>query len=38
MATSCIIFGFYIKPQPAVYRKFGYTGCIIFGFYIKPQL
>ena len=33
----CIIFGFYIKPQPFNVTASYPIGCIIFGFYIKPQ-
>ena len=34
---SCIIFGFYIKPQLQDFSCQILLGCIIFGFYIKPQ-
>ena len=33
----CIIFGFYIKPQPHFICTKTSASCIIFGFYIKPQ-
>ena len=34
---SCIIFGFYIKPQRHARTHARAERCIIFGFYIKPQ-
>ena len=36
--SSCIIFGFYIKPQQGRSSTDEDDCCIIFGFYIKPQL
>ena len=35
--TSCILFHFYIKPQPATMHTHAHTRCILFHFYIKPQ-
>ena len=34
----CILFHFYIKPQPLLQLAKGYDCCILFHFYIKPQL
>ena len=34
---SCILFHFYIKPQPEVLVLRPHIGCILFHFYIKPQ-
>ena len=36
-SLSCILFHFYIKPQPTNYRTFTNQCCILFHFYIKPQ-
>ena len=36
--VSCILFGFYIKPQPWSMHYIRLERCILFGFYIKPQL
>ena len=33
----CILFCFYIKPQPAGWSWFLSVSCILFCFYIKPQ-
>ena len=33
----CILFHFYIKPQPRYYDYKTAIGCILFHFYIKPQ-
>ena len=38
LTRSCILFHFYIKPQPAVCLLTARTCCILFHFYIKPQL
>ena len=38
LPIGCILFHFYIKPQPFVERIFGKERCILFHFYIKPQL
>ena len=35
---SCILFVFYIKPQPSAPLYSYDDGCILFVFYIKPQL
>ena len=35
--NCCILFHFYIKPQPKVYGTFVERSCILFHFYIKPQ-
>ena len=34
---SCILFHFYIKPQPAIVPLKFPLSCILFHFYIKPQ-
>ena len=34
---GCILFHFYIKPQPARNQLYGGSRCILFHFYIKPQ-
>ena len=34
---GCILFHFYIKPQPCVHCILDIGGCILFHFYIKPQ-
>ena len=34
---SCILFHFYIKPQPPAHSILKPFGCILFHFYIKPQ-
>ena len=36
-AESCILFHFYIKPQPNPTTSSVVSGCILFHFYIKPQ-
>ena len=36
-SSRCILFHFYIKPQPAVGQILHDYGCILFHFYIKPQ-
>ena len=36
--ASCILFHFYIKPQPCLRQCDEYASCILFHFYIKPQL
>ena len=33
----CILFHFYIKPQPIAHSILKSLGCILFHFYIKPQ-
>ena len=38
LAGGCILFFFYIKPQPGFPRPLRRGGCILFFFYIKPQL
>ena len=35
--ASCILFHFYIKPQPCLRQCDEYASCILFHFYIKPQ-
>ncbi len=35
--SCCILFLFYIKPQPQLRTSNAVTGCILFLFYIKPQ-
>ena len=34
---SCILFHFYIKPQPKFVSVYRHKRCILFHFYIKPQ-
>ena len=36
-AICCILFHFYIKPQPFFIRFYKLKCCILFHFYIKPQ-
>ena len=36
-AECCILFHFYIKPQPLSWFKARLLSCILFHFYIKPQ-
>ena len=36
--SSCILFHFYIKPQPLRCKQSKTQCCILFHFYIKPQL
>ena len=36
--SGCILFHFYIKPQPTSFALVTAQGCILFHFYIKPQL
>ena len=38
LTESCILFHFYIKPQPRQHNFHTGGGCILFHFYIKPQL
>ena len=35
---GCVLFYFYIKPQPKEIPKNARAGCVLFYFYIKPQL
>ncbi len=35
--SGCILFHFYIKPQPNLYLPMLCFSCILFHFYIKPQ-
>ena len=35
--SSCILFHFYIKPQPDFCLMYKTYSCILFHFYIKPQ-
>ena len=35
--SRCILFHFYIKPQPCLFYPVANVSCILFHFYIKPQ-
>ena len=37
MCLGCILFHFYIKPQPRLGKLASALRCILFHFYIKPQ-